>query len=287
VTRLRRGEREAEEKATKAEQARKRAAEAARRAKEAEAEAAAALREAEEAEAAAEAEQDEEAEESQESQESRESQAEAVPSKVSTEKTATKDADEAGEAENEGDEGDGDEGDGDESDGDARSAGRKRRWMPPLGARSYALIVVNVLLLGVLGWLVVTVQGIKAEERAVRQVTFAAKQSAEDLSSYDFRTIDADLKRATDHTTGNFRNDFTKMTTTVKPSATRLQAVVEGTAVRTSVESVDGRKAIALVYLNQATARAASAERTPSLYTLRLVMTKVGDRWLVSDLQVM
>jgi Mce-associated membrane protein len=133
------------------------------------------------------------------------------------------------------------------------------------------------------------VNGYKAEQKAVQQVTVAAKQAAEDLSSYDYRTIDADLKRATEHTTGRFRGDFTAMTSQVKPSATQRQAVVQGTAVRTAVESVDveGNKAIALVYLNQTSAMGSSGQRTPNQFTLRMVMTKVGDRWLVSGLQML
>ncbi|GLZ07602.1 hypothetical protein Acsp03_50680 [Actinomadura sp. NBRC 104412] len=275
---------QAEDRARKAAEARERAAEAARRAREAEAEAAAALREAEEAEAAAKAEAEaataaEEAEAEAEEIEGSEEAAESAESKADLTKTTTED-----DAEDDAEE----TAKHEEDDDEGKPAGRRRRrWLPPLGTRSYVLIAVNLALAGALGWLVVAVQGLKADERAVQQVTFAAKQAAEDLSSYDYRTIDADLKRASDHTTGDFRNDFTRMTATVKPSALQQKAVVEGTAVRTSVESVDGRKAIALVYLNQATAKAATAERTPSQYTLRLVMTKVGDRWLVSQLQMM
>jgi Mce-associated membrane protein len=265
VTTLGRGKRQAETQAEKAEKARERAAEAAKKAEKAEAEAAAALREAEEAEAEA-AEDAETTGETDETDTEADEKAEPE-AKVDLKKAAPKDEDP----------------DEDEAD---EPADRTRRWIPPFGTRSAALLVVNLVLIGLLGWLFVTVQGLKSDEKAVNQVTFAAKQAAEDLSSYDFRTIDADLKRATGQTTGSFRADFTKMTASVKPSATQQQAVVQGTAVRTSVESVDGRKAIALVYLDQATAKGANGERTPNQYTLRLVMTKVGDRWLVSQLQM-
>ncbi|MFD0850848.1 hypothetical protein ACFQ07_01255, partial [Actinomadura adrarensis] len=190
------------------------------------------------------------------------------------------------------DEDDEDDEDNEDSEAEAAAAGKRRKrrlTRPALGVKSITLIAVNLVLVGALGWLVTEARALEAEEKAIAQVTFQAKQAAEDLSSYDYRTIDADLKRATDHTTGNFRNEFSGMTGSVKPSATSRQAVVEGTAVRTSVESVEsgGRKAIVLVYLNQTSAVGSTGARTPSQYTVRMVMQKVGDRWMVSQLNML
>ncbi|MEU6038937.1 hypothetical protein ABZ801_26345 [Actinomadura sp. NPDC047616] len=177
-----------------------------------------------------------------------------------------------------------------DDDEDERAPGRARRFVEAVasaGAPGYALIAVNVALAVGLAWLVLAVNRAGDQEAAADQVKFAASRAAEDLSSYDFRTIDADLKRATGQTTGEFRTEFQRLTGTVRTSATQQQAVVEGTAVKTAVESVDGDRAVALVFLNQQTAKGSSGQRTPSQFSMRLVMRKIGDRWLVSELQML
>ncbi|MFC9971214.1 hypothetical protein ACFVH6_09990 [Spirillospora sp. NPDC127200] len=175
----------------------------------------------------------------------------------------------------------------DDADADVEPA--KRRRGSRFGKLHYALTAVIVLLAAALAWILVTMGGTSpktGDDGEIKSVTFAAGRAAQDLSSYDFRTIDADLKRAAGHTTGKFKTEFEKQIGQVKPSATQQQTVVEGTAVKTAVESVDGDRAVALVYLNQQTAKGATAQRTPSQYTLRMTMQKIEDRWLVAELQM-
>ncbi|GLW65980.1 hypothetical protein Arub01_42240 [Actinomadura rubrobrunea] len=205
-------------------------------------------------------------------------------------KTEDDAADEDGEQRDQDEASDEDEHDEDEEDEPERAPGRLRRLagaVASAGALGYTLIAVNVALVAGLVWLVVAVHRADGREAAADQVKFAASRAAEDLSSYDFRTIDADLKRAAGQTTGRFKSQFQQLTASVRTSATRQQAVVEGTAVKTAVESVDGDRAIALVYLNQQTAKGSSGQRTPSQFAMRLVMRKVGDRWLVSELHML
>lgn len=156
-----------------------------------------------------------------------------------------------------------------------------------LGASGVVLLVLAVALGGALGFLVYKKGQLEAAEEARKEVAFAAAQAAQDLSSYDYRTVDSDLRRATGHTTGKFREEFAKQAEQVGETARKQQTVTEGVAIKTGVERVSGSTAVALVFLNQQTAKADTAERLPNQYTLRLTMRKVGDRWLVEKLQVM
>ncbi|MFC5184447.1 hypothetical protein [Actinomadura harenae] len=166
---------------------------------------------------------------------------------------------------------------------------RTRGLLSSVSGTVWALIVVNLALAVALGGFLYGASTTKGGvgDKEGKQVQFAATRAAEDISSYDYRTIDSDLKRAAGHTTGNFKTQFDQQITQVKTSAVQQQAVVEGQAVKTAVESVDGDKAIALVYLDQTTAKQATASRTPNQYTLRMVMKKTKGQWLVSDLQML
>ncbi|WP_119728421.1 hypothetical protein [Thermomonospora amylolytica] len=180
----------------------------------------------------------------------------------------------------------------DEDDGDApeAAAGRTRRkvvFRSGLGTSGVVLLTLAVLLGAAAGWLWAQDNRLANAEEARKQVMFAAAQAAQDLSSYDYRTVDSDLRRAAAHTTGKFRDEFARTTPQVKANAARQQVVTEGIALKTGVERVDGDEAVAIVFLNQETAKAATAQRLPSQFRLRLTMRKVDGRWLVEKLEVL
>lgn len=299
----------AEKKARKAEEAARRAEELAEQARKAAEEARAALREAEEAAEAeaAEAEAEEAAEaaggdEAAEAEEktadagTAEDQAEedgAAATKVLLDKDGDEEDDEDDQAtvadRTKVDETTEEAADETAEEAAEEPAAAKRRVVvrAGLGASGVVLLVLAVALGGALGFLVYKKGQLEAAEEARKEVAFAAAQAAQDLSSYDYRTVDSDLRRATGHTTGKFREEFAKQAEQVGETARKQQTVTEGVAIKTGVERVSGSTAVALVFLNQQTAKADTAERLPNQYTLRLTMRKVGDRWLVEKLQVM
>lgn len=161
------------------------------------------------------------------------------------------------------------------------------RTLAGLGVVAGVLILVNLVLAGFMAWLFVSNAQADQIKDARKQATFAATQAAQDLSSYDYRTLDSDFRRAAGHTTGPFRTQFETESARVKSNAQQQQIVVEGTAIKTGIEEASEKKAVALVFLNQQTVKTSSAQRLPSQFTLRLSMTKVGERWLVEKLQVL
>lgn len=291
----------AEKKARKAEEAARRAEELAEQARKAAEEARAALREAEEAaeaEAAeAEAEEAAEAAGGDEAAEAEEKTADAGTAEDQAEEDGAaatkvlldKDGDEEDDEDDQATVADRTKVDETVEEAAEEPAAAKRRVVvrAGLGASGVVLLVLAVALGGALGFLVYKKGQLEAAEEARKEVAFAAAQAAQDLSSYDYRTVDSDLRRATGHTTGKFREEFAKQAEQVGETARKQQTVTEGVAIKTGVERVSGSTAVALVFLNQQTAKADTAERLPNQYTLRLTMRKVGDRWLVEKLQVM
>ncbi|GAA2447101.1 hypothetical protein GCM10010191_75360 [Actinomadura vinacea] len=171
-----------------------------------------------------------------------------------------------------------------------RAFGRPRVSVPGGGLRGLVpLGLVAVLAATGVGWMWMKKSEMDATETATRQATYAATQAAQSISSYDYRTVDADMRKATAYATGGFRKQFETQAERVRTLAPQQQAMVTGTAVKTAVEDISPESGTVLVFLNQQTVKNSEkgeAQRLPSQFTLRLAMTKVGDRWLVSKVEV-
>jgi type II secretory pathway pseudopilin PulG len=148
-----------------------------------------------------------------------------------------------------------------------------------------ALGLVAVLLAGLVGYFVRESRELDAVEKARKQAGYAATQAAQDISSYDYRTLESDLKRAAGHTTGKFRTEFEATIPRVRTAATQTRTVVEGTAIKTGIEEASPGRVIVLVYLNQQTAKTANGEKLPTQFRLRMTMVETGGKWLVEKLE--
>lgn len=179
-------------------------------------------------------------------------------------------------------------------------AGRKaagRRLAIPVLRTGTAVVAILALVVAALGAATVRLWlergDLNAVQAAVGEAGPAATQAAQDMSSYDYRTLDSDLRTATGHTTGKFRKEFEAQTARVKSIAPQQQAMVTGQVQKMGIEKASPDRVIALVFLNQQTVKATDvakgdrAQRLPSQFTLRMTMQKVDGRWLVADLDVL
>ncbi|MFI0356235.1 hypothetical protein [Actinomadura sp. 9N407] len=177
-----------------------------------------------------------------------------------------------------------------------RGKARRRIRIPASGDGSRKIVVLSlVAVLGAVGvgWLFMKSQEMGATRTASKQAAYAATQAAQSISSYDYRTVDSDMRKATEYATGGFRKDFEAQAERVRTLAPQQQAMVTSTAVKTAVEDISPDSGTVLVFLNQQTVKASQTDkagqpqRLPSQFTLRMSMTKVGDRWLASKVEVL
>ncbi|MBW8485158.1 hypothetical protein [Actinomadura parmotrematis] len=170
----------------------------------------------------------------------------------------------------------------------AASASGERSWTPYGGVTALAVATVLIIALGagavVLGlkW-----RETKATEEAAKQGTFAASRAAQDLSSYDYRTLDSDFKTAATHTTGKLRTQYDQLAQQLKTTAVEQQAVSTSTIVKTGVVSATPTKVVALVYANRSTStKSDKTQRLPEALRIKMTMVKVKGKWLASELTV-
>lgn len=117
------------------------------------------------------------------------------------------------------------------------------------------------------------------------QVTATARQRVPLILSYSYRTIDADITRAGQQLTGDFKSKYSDLLTSqVKPGATSGQVTTKATVVGVGVVSASRTKAVLLAFLDLNTV--SGKKQTPQLNGSRVEVTlsKVGNRWLISDL---
>jgi len=146
-----------------------------------------------------------------------------------------------------------------------------------------ALLVTAVLLAGGAVALWRVADGQRATEAGGQDALAAARRAAVALLSYDGRTVDAQLAAASDLITGPFQADFrTVASTLVAPAATQKQVSTHAQVVAAAVVTAAPGEVTTLLYLNQTTQSAASPAPTISGSRVRLTMTEVAGRWLVS-----
>jgi Mce-associated membrane protein len=121
---------------------------------------------------------------------------------------------------------------------------------------------------------------------ATTEVTGQLSAALEAVYSYDFTRLDENERKARDVITPEFAQDFDKLFSQVRELAPQQQAVVTATVTLAGVKSIEGDRAVLVVFLDQQATRAASGDKPTQLTaTGRLTVTgqKVDGRWKIAQ----
>jgi len=113
----------------------------------------------------------------------------------------------------------------------------------------------------------------------------AAKTRVPVLLSYDKATLDEDLDRAMDQTTGSFADDYEKiLTEVVEPTAKRRGISTEASVSAAGVVSGDRDEVVVLLFLTQTTT--AKGDRSSvSGSRVEVTLKRAGDDWKIAGLE--
>lgn len=168
----------------------------------------------------------------------------------------------------------------------AAMAGRlPLRWritsMAVLGVLAVAAVVSAVLL------------AVKAhhDDVAARAGT-AARQAAtaeiQQILTYDYRTINADLARASNDTTGEFHQQFGTLSgQIIVPAAAQQQTVTRATVPDASVISATSSQVVVLMFVDQSTSSKSQRQPQQVASQVRVTMQQAGGRWKVAQFQAL
>lgn len=146
------------------------------------------------------------------------------------------------------------------------------------------IVLVAVIATGVLALFLHAHRAAQAAQARTAAVD-AARSHAEELLSYDHSTLQDDLAQAKADATGKFRDEY--LTTTkklVSSQAKRYEVVVRARVVGASVVDAEPERVVTLLFVDQATQSNRIKGTELDQNRVRMTLTKVEDKWLVSDL---
>ncbi len=141
-----------------------------------------------------------------------------------------------------------------------------------------ALITVSVLM-------VLQHRGVEAKARQAAEYVAAAKQSVVTLMSLDFNSVDEDVQRILDNSTGDFREEFEAQAKDFATVAKESKVVTEATATAAAVESMTDNDAVVLVTATSTVSNTAGAEQEPRSWRLAVSLARDGDQIKMSKVE--
>lgn len=170
-----------------------------------------------------------------------------------------------------------------------------RRTSPPGSARRWALLLTPLVVLAVAALAVALLVALpaaretKAVEDARSPAATAAATAAEQLLSFDYRTLDQerseDAALLTPQFASTFEKTFTKILGDTAPTAQPVvTANVRAVATLECGDDCQPDQAQVLLFVDQVNSGPTRPEAVTDENRLVLTMRKDGDRWLVADI---
>jgi Mce-associated membrane protein len=114
--------------------------------------------------------------------------------------------------------------------------------------------------------------------------TAAAKTEVPQILSYNYKTLSADLARASADTTGQFSGQFGVLAgQLIGPNATKQQTVTNAAVPVAAAVDSSGNEVTVLVFVDQSTTSKQQPKAQKNASQLRVTMQKVKGRWLIEQ----
>ena len=113
----------------------------------------------------------------------------------------------------------------------------------------------------------------------------AGRTMAEYLTTVNHQSVDNDVQRILDGSTGVFYDDFNKKSEGFKQTVRNAQSVSTGTVTAAGLESLDGAHARVLVAVTITTRDANEPNQDPRSWRMRLIVDKMGEAYKTSAVE--
>lgn len=175
----------------------------------------------------------------------------------------------------------------DSADGRVNGPAAASTPQPHYGLRAaLAISVVAIVALGsAAGWLGYRIIDDRRTQAQQNEFVQAARQAAINLATINHTTVDADIKRILDSTTGPFHDDFANRSQTFAEVVKQAQSTSQGTVSSAGLESRDGDTAQVLVVMSVSMSGVGAPEQGPLSWRMRVGVQPAGDGVKVSNVQ--
>jgi Mce-associated membrane protein len=160
-------------------------------------------------------------------------------------------------------------------------------WIRTPAALALIVLAVLVIAAGVVDLMIgpsKTTQGTFTKERTAAVIT--AKAAVPAVLSYDYRKIAGYPAAAESRTTGEFKTSLTKLINTAVLPAAQTKHIVTSTVITaTSVVQASSHTVVLLIFIDQQTTSTTLKSPQVQGSRVRVVMQRVGTRWLIAQFQ--
>jgi Mce-associated membrane protein len=153
------------------------------------------------------------------------------------------------------------------------------------GVVASVLVVLMLALAGLIGWqawqLTTTYNAGERDKAAVA----AGRDFAQNLLSLNYSTVDRDIKRVVDRTTGDFKDQYTSGQATLKNSIVQTKSVNTAQILEAGLVSSDPDSAVVLVAAEGTSKSPQNPKGVLRHYRIQVSLSLQSGKWLVSDLK--
>ncbi|MET7883037.1 hypothetical protein [Streptomyces avermitilis] len=156
-----------------------------------------------------------------------------------------------------------------------------------LSGRAWAvgLIVATVLTTALTIWLSFGLYNQREAEQRRQDLLAAARQSALNFTSLDYRHYDRDSANVLEGATGDFRKQFAAQTEELTQLVTQNRSVSDGQVLEAGIVRSDEHSARVLVVADSKVTNTAAPKGEARTYRLQLDLVQRNGRWLTSDVE--
>lgn len=145
------------------------------------------------------------------------------------------------------------------------------------------LVATTVLTAVLCVWLGLKLADQRAAEQRRQDILAAARQSALNFTSLDYRHYDRDSGNVLKGATGEFKKEFAAQTAQLTKLVAQNKSVSQGQVLEAGIVRSDARSARVLVVADSKVTNTGAPEGQARTYRLQLDLTRVAGRWLTSD----
>ncbi|WP_232789931.1 hypothetical protein [Streptomyces jeddahensis] len=162
--------------------------------------------------------------------------------------------------------------------GPVDGTGRGRAWSAGLAAATVATTALT-------GWLSVQLYEQHEDGQRRQDILAAARQSALNFTSIDYRHYDRDSRNVLKSATGDFKEQFAAQTEELTKLVAQNKSVSEGQVLEAGITRSDERSARVLVVADSKVTNASVPSGESRTYRLQLDLKLVDGRWLTSGVE--
>jgi len=161
------------------------------------------------------------------------------------------------------------------------------RWTDGLNGRALTigLVVATVLTTTVALWLSVRLYDRHEAEQRRQEILGAARQSALNFTSLDYRHYDRDSANVLKGATGDFKKQFAAQTDDLTKLVAENRSVSEGQVLDAGIVRSEAHSARVLVVADSKVTNTAAPKGETRTYRLQLDLVDRDGRWLTSDVE--